>query len=56
MSNFIAPTRKKGTNDEWKDATWIDGYFGGRKYGVRLEGTDEWLDGSEYEIEEVIAK
>lgn len=53
MSNFMAPTRKKGTNDEWKNATWVDGHFGGRRYGVRFEGTDEWLDGSGYEIEEV---
>lgn len=31
MSNFSAPTRKKGSNDEYKEAVWIDNYFGPKK-------------------------
>lgn len=56
MSSFSAPTRKKGSNDEFKDAVWIDNYFGARKYGVRFRGTIEFLDGDDYEIAEVAEK
>ncbi len=41
MSNFYARTRVRGEVD-FNKATWMDGYFGGRKYGVRfLEGKHE---------------
>lgn len=53
MSNFVAPTRKRGSNDEYKEAVWVDGYFGPRKYGVRFRGTIDFLDGKDYEIGEV---
>lgn len=56
MSNFSAPTRKKGSNDEFKEAVWIDNFFGQRKYSVRFRGTTELLNGDDYEIEEAIAK
>lgn len=50
MSNFSAPTRRKGTNDEFRDAVWIGNYFGDRRYGVRFRGTVAILDGDKYEI------
>lgn len=40
MSNFRARTRLRGTV-EYRHATWLDGYFGGRKYGVRFEDDPE---------------
>lgn len=55
MSNFKALTRKKGTQDEPKWATWIDNYFGKRHYGVRFLGAVSVLDGNEYEqIEPIV--
>lgn len=56
MSNFSAPTRKKGSNDEYKEAVWVDNYFGPKKYGVRFRGTIEFLNGDDYEIKEAIAE
>ncbi len=56
MSNFSAPTRKKGSNDKYEEAVWIDNYFGPKKYGVRFRGTIEFLNGDDYEIKEVIAE
>jgi len=53
MSNFVALTRRKGSNDEFKEAVWVD-Y--GRRYGVRFRGTIEFLDGDDCEIEGVIAE
>lgn len=52
MSSFSAPTRKKGTNDEYKDAAWIDDYFGPHRYGVRFRGTTKVLDADDYEMKE----
>lgn len=56
MSNFVAQTRLKGSNDDFKEAIWIDGYFGPRKYGVRFRGTIDFLKGDDYEIKEVVAE
>lgn len=53
MSNFVAPTRLKGSHDELKEAVWVDGYFGPRHYGVRFRGSIDFLDGDNYEIAEV---
>lgn len=55
MSNFNAPTRLKGSNEEFRDAVWVDGYFGPRHYGVRFRGTVDFLDGDDYEIADVEA-
>lgn len=52
MSNFNAPTRLKGSNDEFKDAVWIDNYFGHRHYGVRFRGTAKILDADLCEVKE----
>lgn len=52
MSNFSALTRRKGSNDEFRDAVWIDGYFSNGGYGVRFRGTVTVLDGNEYEIKQ----
>lgn len=52
MSNFSALARKKGTNDEPRDAAWIDDYFGPHHYGVRFRGTTEVLDADDYEMVE----
>ena len=56
MSNFIALTRKKGSNDEPKHAAWVDDYFGKHHYGVRFLGTIDFLNGDEYEITDVGAE
>lgn len=56
MSNFYAPTRQIGSGDEFKEAAWIDGYFGPRHFGVRFRGTIDILDGDNYEIQEMIAE
>lgn len=53
MSNFYAPTRRKGSNDEFREAAWLDGHFGPRKYGVRFRGGVDILDGDNCEIAEV---
>ena len=53
MSNFTAPTRLKGSNDKYKMATWLDGYFGGRRYGVRFHGSSLVWPGDKCEIKEV---
>lgn len=55
MSNFSAPTRKKGSDDEYIDAVWVDNYFGPKKYGVRFRGEIVFRDGDEYEISEAAA-
>ena len=36
MSNFIRKT-KNPVSGKWEEATWLDGYFGKREYGVRFE-------------------
>lgn len=53
MSNFSALTRTKGSSEKFRDAVWIDNYFGLRHYGVRFRGTTAVLDGDDYEIKEV---
>lgn len=40
MSNFYARTRLRGTI-KYRKAVWIDGYFGGRKYGIKFEDDPE---------------
>lgn len=50
MSNFYAPTRKKGSDDEYEEAAWIDNYFGSHHYGVRFRGSVDILDADEYEM------
>lgn len=52
MSNFSAPTRLKGSIGEFKDAVWIDGYFGEHHYGIRFRGSTTVMDGNLYEIKE----
>lgn len=53
MSNFYAPTRRVGSGDEFKEACWIDGYYGPRHFGVRFRGTVDILDGDDYEVQGV---
>lgn len=52
MSNYAALTRRKGSEDEWKEAVWVDNYFGPGRYGVRFRGTIRFLDGEKYERKE----
>lgn len=52
MSSFSAPTRKKGTDKKFREAVWIDNYFGHHRYGVRFRGSVSILDGDGYEIKE----
>lgn len=61
MSNFSAPTRRIGSNDEFREAVWVDNYFRGgltraSRFGVRFRGEIEFHHGENYEIEEVIAE
>ena len=56
MSNFTAPTRLKGSDDEYREAIWVDDYFGPHQYGVRFRGTVRFVHGEDCEIGEVVAK
>ena len=61
MSNFMAPTRKIGSNDEFREAVWVDNYFKdeasrAERYGVRFRGEVEFHHGNNHEIEEVLAQ
>ena len=55
MSNFSAPTRLKGSDDEYRDAVWVDNYFPAAdsragRYGVRFRGKIDFLPGDKFEI------
>lgn len=39
MSNFLMMTKHPKTN-EFESATWIDDYFGPRKYGIKFNSGD----------------
>jgi len=52
MSNYVALTRRKGSEDEWKEAVWVDNYFGPGRHGVRFRGTIHFIDGREFEWKE----
>ena len=56
MSNFVAQTRLKYTDQEWREAVWVDNYYGPRKYGVRFRGTVQFLHGEDCEIKEAVAE
>lgn len=49
-SSFKALTRLKGSDDQYKMATWKIDYFGDGHDGVRFLGEIDWQDGDDYEI------
>lgn len=55
MSNFVAQTRLRGTDDEFREAVWVDDYYGTHRYGVRFCGTVDFVHGEDCEIEDVAA-
>ncbi len=56
MSNFVAQTRLRGTDDEFREAVWVDGYYGPHRYGVRFRGTVDFVHGEDCEIENATAE
>lgn len=51
-SSFKALTRLKGSDDQYRMATWKIDYFGDGHDGVRFLGEIDWQDGDDYEIDD----
>ena len=49
MSCYKAITKHPKTG-EWKEAEWLDDYFGNHNYGVRFENENEIYDVREFDL------
>ena len=56
MSNYTALARLKGSAGNYREAVFIDGYFGGRNYGVRFRGSTTFHRAEDVELLETTTR
>lgn len=56
MSNFTALARLKGSTGNYREAVFIDGYFGARNYGVRFRGSTTFYHAEDVEVLETTTR